>query len=202
MYFESFLRGFKTLTSGGCNFTPLQIQMLDEIIAGNHFQVSSPDLNCGSGKTTLTVAATVGSIGPADRIIVVSRLAKSASPLLSQMEVLVNRFSDGHAKVATVDRKDSIYEKVQRNQILIVPSSLFPDVIRVARSHLTHLHSSTSFSLLPPKIYLIFDESHQLFPAMSYLSLSQFFGQETPHNSHTSPCECVGGELGMSIQNG
>jgi hypothetical protein len=168
MFFDSFLSGFESLRGNDkkVSFTPMQMEMLDQLVAGNHFQVSSTDMNCGSGKTTLAVGATLGLLRPGDKLVVVYRPAKTASPLMSQIEALAERFSGGRAHVGTTGIKGtSVHDVVASNDVVITSCMLLECVMK-AVVDMHRAAASTPLCARRPKVYLIFDESHQIFPSM------------------------------------
>ena len=174
-FFESFISGFKSLDNGSIKaFTQLQHDMLDELIAGNNFQVTSADVNCGSGKTTLTIGATLGLLREEDRIIVVTRSNRNSTPLLSQLEHLARTFSNGKARVGTYSRPHNVADFVCGHDILITSCFHFCDVVRATMRQFDMVSLNGTFCALP-KVYVIFDESHQLFPSMPRRSLNEFF---------------------------
>lgn len=183
MYFESFLAEFETLAGEGkkASFTAMQMEMLDQLVSGDHFQVSSTDMNCGSGKTTVAVGATLGLLLPGDKLVVVYRPARTASPLVSQIESLVNRFSGGRAHVGTAgqQRDESIHDVVVSNDVVMTSCMLLESVLKaVVDSH----RASSVTGHRRPKVYIVFDESHQIFPSMPIYVLPEtprmreFFG--------------------------
>lgn len=175
-FFESFISGFKTLNGGAVRaFTPLQQDMLDQLIAGNHFQVSSADVNCGSGKTTLTVGGTIGMLGDHDRMVVVTRPSKDTTPLLSQLKQLSATFSRGSARVGTFDNSSNSKEFVRHHDILVSSCVHFFDVARLVIDYFAEVSFGGEFRAVP-KVYIIFDESHQLFGYMPRRTLDTFFG--------------------------
>ena len=188
-FFGSFLDGFKALNGGVKEFTDLQKQMLDQLIERGHFQVTSTDVNCGSGKTTLTVGATVGLLRAHDKIVVVSRPSKGVSPLASQLEELVSTFSGGRARVGTAHRADGVSEVVSSSDVIITSCMLFNDVAHAITTSLRH--GGRAQTSAAPKVYVIFDESHQLFSSMAHRLLDRCFPEPTvvaPCSARSAAC--------------
>ncbi len=127
-----------------------KLRMLDEIIAGNRFQVTSSDVNCGSGKTTLTVRATIGMLNNHDKIIVVSRPSRGLTPLLQQFKELVANFSASQARVNQFPEHSSqqASEVVIRSEVIVTSCINFIDVVQAIINE-----------NVVCKVFIIFDES-------------------------------------------
>ena len=171
-YFPSFLEGFKGLNGGVKEFTDLQKQILDQLIAGSHFQVTSTDVNCGSGKTTGTIGGIIGLLRENDKLVVISRPSKGVSPLTAQLEQLSSTFSAGRARVGTAIKADGVADVVCRSDVIVTSCVLFNEVVHAITTSLRHGYGVRTAT---PRVFLLFDESHQLFESMPHRLMSMFF---------------------------
>lgn len=171
-FFSSFLEGFKGLNGGVKEFTDLQKQIFDQLISGNHFQVTSTDVNCGSGKTTGTIGGIIGLLRESDKLVVVSRPSKGVSPLTAQLEQLSSTFSAGRVRVGTAVRADYVADVVDRSDVIVTSCVLFNEVVHAITTSLRH---GDRVRTATPRVFILFDESHQLFESMSHRLMERFF---------------------------
>jgi hypothetical protein len=160
-FFEDFIAGFKR--SGVESFTQLQFSMLDNLIQSRPFQVTSPDVSCGSGKTSLTVAATIGLFRENDKIVFVNKPGRGESSLTKELKQLVEKFSGGPSRmcVATVLNSTDATSLVPESDVIITNCMALGDVLRaVVANASTPLPTGATADC---KLYLVFDEAHKIF---------------------------------------
>ena len=171
-YFDEFIAGFKR--SGVECFTQLQCQMLDELIHNRAFQVTSTDVSCGSGKTSLTVAATIGLFEEKDLIIFVNKPGRGESSLTRELKQLVEKFSGGPSmmRVSTVLNDVDAMQLVPESDVIITNCIALVIVLET----LVSTHQLTGCSRR--KVHIIFDEAHKIFNHDGLTKLAEWTGQQ------------------------
>lgn len=163
-FFKDFVDAF--VKRNVTRFTDLQMEMLDEMLKINHFQVTSPDASCGAGKTSLTVGASIALLQPNDKLVIISNPSKSSSALSKEMVSLVREFSGGKASLGLPRQGVNVSELIC-NDVIIANTLIFEDII---------------FSLIDDikgsdhnrNIKIIFDESHIIFNRKEFDKLVQY----------------------------
>lgn len=159
-FFNEFIAGFKR--SGAESFTQLQCSMLDELLHNRAFQVTSPDVSCGSGKTSLTVAATIGLFNDNDKIVFVNKPGRGESSLTKELKQLVERYSGGPSMmtVSTILNGSDAGSLVPESDVIITNTIALDSVLRAVVDNALVLSQST---VTTGKVYIIFDEAHKIF---------------------------------------
>jgi hypothetical protein len=166
-FFEEFIAGFKR--SGVDYFTPLQCQMLDELIHNRAFQVTSTDVSCGSGKTSLTVGATIGLFEENDKIIFVNKPGRGESSLTKELKQLVEKFSGpSMMRVSTILNETDAVQLVPESDVIITNCIALGNVLETVVA----VHQLMRCS--PSKVHIIFDEAHKIFNHESLLKMSEW----------------------------
>jgi hypothetical protein len=162
-FFQEFIAGFKA--SGVECFTELQCSMLDELIHSRAFQVTSPDVSCGSGKTSLTVAATIGLFQEHDKIIFVNKPGRGESSLTKELKQLVEKFSGGPTamRVSTVLNDVEAVDDVPQSDVIITNCIALGSVLLAVAQDSEQQQQHLAASGAAQKVFLIFDEAHKIF---------------------------------------
>jgi hypothetical protein len=114
-------------------------------------------VSCGSGKTSLTVAATIGLFQENDKIVFVNKPGRGESSLTKELKQLVGNFSGGLARVSTVLNGQDASDQIPQSDVIITNCIALGCVLRAC------VENIDAQSPTPSKLYLVFDEAHKLF---------------------------------------